>query len=52
MKEVVHSLTLWVILASLVVFVSRTEAQETYRQQASVCSEGRDFADVSNYICR
>ena len=52
MKEVAQSLALWIILASLVVFVSRTEAQSSYSQQASACSEARNLADLSTYLCR
>jgi hypothetical protein len=52
MKEVAQSLALWIILASLVVFVSRTEAQSSYTQQANACASGRDFTDISTYLCR
>lgn len=52
MKEVAQSLALWVILASLVMFVSRTEAQSTYTQEARTCSEGRNLSDISTYLCR
>jgi len=52
MKEVAQSLALWTILASLVMFVSRTEAQGSYPQQASTCSEGRALTDISTYLCR
>lgn len=52
MKEVAQALGLWIILASLVMFVSRTEAQSSYRQQASTCTEGLILTDISTYSCR
>jgi len=52
MKEVAQSLALWIILASLVVFVSRTEAQSSYPQQASTCIQGLNLTDISTYACR
>ncbi len=52
MKEVAQSLALWIILASLVMFVSRTEAQSSYSQEASACSQGRNLTDISTYLCR
>ncbi len=51
MKEVAQSLALWIILASLVVFVSRTEAHSSYAQQASKCAEGLNITDLSTYMC-
>jgi hypothetical protein len=52
MKEVAQSLALWIVLASLVMFVSRTEAQSSYPQQASICIEGLNITDISTYVCR
>jgi hypothetical protein len=52
MKEVAQSLALWIVLASLVMFVSRTEAQNSYPQQASTCIEGLNITDISTYVCR
>ncbi|CAN1559855.1 hypothetical protein MCERH10_02587 [Caulobacteraceae bacterium] len=52
MKEVAHSLALWIILASLVMFVSRTEAQSSHSQHANSCREGLNITDISTYVCR
>lgn len=52
MKEVAQSLALWAILVSLVAFVSKTEARVNILQEASVCSQGRDFTDINTYLCR
>jgi hypothetical protein len=52
MKEVAQSLALWIVLASLVMFVSRTQAHSSYLQQANACSQGRNVADISTYLCR
>ena len=52
MRDLIHSAALWVVLCSLVLFSSMSDAQDAYVQHMKICPSDVSLTNLSSLVCR